>query len=323
MRDYATHLWANKRATDLAYARKLLHDAPGRTSYSLAAYMPRFLDGFICKYEWLEALEAPYELDLGQGRVFTCTPDAVYVAGKRTLFVDDYKTERWIRTDQDVRESFQARTYSLALAEKYGFSEVTFRFYNLRFRVERVVDFSPEELTATKTELLAVIRDLEADTAFAPTPCDACDYCPIAKGCPAGKRVPLDGDPATFAESLIVRDKQLSDDKKQLKAFLKKSGAVPIGNGKRGKYELIPTVKKSLTASRLREYFKVMEYSEEDALRCCVADLRATRGFLKSQGKLGELVLAGLGRLIEKKTSLTMRYLKKSKEATNGEGNAE
>lgn len=302
---YLRHLQKIRRSTDLSYARQLIASAPGRSIYALSEYMPRFIENYICDFEHIHSLEMPYELDLGNGRIVTCTPDAVFLVIDRKLFIDDYKSERWIRTGDQARKSFQGRFYSLCVADTLGFAEVAFRFQNMRYGVNREVTYSPEELEATRAELQALIRDLEQDKEFGPTPGNTCKNCPIARDCPAQSETPLDGDPTPFAESLVVREKALRDDKKILRSYIHEHGEVQI---RKGTYGFIPITKKYLPAFKLIQYFENVGYSEADAISLCSADLSRVESWLKGQGKPGKATAEGLTWIIGKRISLKMQF---------------
>jgi RecB family exonuclease len=119
--------------------------------------------------------------------------------------IHDYKTGRWVPSQETLDADRQLALYQIGVSSKHG-EETPVRLvwhYLLRDQV-RVSSRTREQLDALREETLELIGRIEEERAFEPRPSSLCSWCEFNDVCPAaaGLRGEASGprpDPATRA----------------------------------------------------------------------------------------------------------------------------
>lgn len=172
-------------------------------------------------------------------------PSAVYcgyidleiIAGNKGE-IWDYKTNRHIESESDIKADYQMPGYAWLLHSKYPFIEfpITVKKYFARYGVFREVQIEREDLQYFRKIVLDRIKSIESWEEFPPTICDSCKYCHLVdRLCPISDEVKdnlniHDEDTANEAVSRIhVMDSALKKIKRDLKSYMKSKDLGEVG----------------------------------------------------------------------------------------------
>jgi putative RecB family exonuclease len=112
--------------------------------------------------------------------------DRVARAPDGALEIHDYKTGRWIPSQETLDADRQLALYQIGVESKYGAGEPVRLVWHYLLRDQvRVSTRTPEQLAALRTETLGLIGRIEAETSFAPRPGSLCAWCEFNDVCPA------------------------------------------------------------------------------------------------------------------------------------------
>ena len=132
--------------------------------------------------------------------------DRVARAADGALEIHDYKTGRFVPSQQSLDQDRQLALYQLGLEGRFGAGEVRLVWHYLQRDQLRVSTRSRDQLDALRGRTIDLIDCIEAERAFEPKPsalCTWCEFnqlCPAASGKqPAGNRDRLDLDQAPSA----------------------------------------------------------------------------------------------------------------------------
>lgn len=112
--------------------------------------------------------------------------DRVARARDGVLEVQDYKTGKFVPSQQDLDADRQLALYQMGLGERYpGEESVRLVWHYLARGIVRQSQRSPEQLQALRHSTIAVIDRIRDETAFEPKKSRLCDWCEFKKLCPA------------------------------------------------------------------------------------------------------------------------------------------
>jgi putative RecB family exonuclease len=111
--------------------------------------------------------------------------DRIARAADGAIEIHDYKTGRWVPTQQALDEDRQLALYQIALAERYGDASIRLVWHYLSRDQVRVSTRSPEQLTRLRDDTARRIDEIEAEQSFAPRTSSLCGWCEFRALCPA------------------------------------------------------------------------------------------------------------------------------------------
>ena len=160
-------------------------------------------------------------------------------------YIDDYKTEHKVRSQEAVDRDPQARRYAWAIRQEYPHAvDCMFTFLNVRHGVRKDVYFPPDQfeelVEQVQAELVSAITCLEdrlaegAEPEFTPGEhCTWCDYfgkCPKAKAAEeAGTILVTEGNATEVAERITLRAVAQKRDRKALGDYTVTRGMLTVG----------------------------------------------------------------------------------------------
>jgi putative RecB family exonuclease len=112
--------------------------------------------------------------------------DRISRAPDGAIEIHDYKTGRWVPTQQNLDADRQLALYQIGVQSRHG-SESPVRLvwhYLLRDQV-RVSTRTPGQLADLRTKTIALIDRIESEQDFAPKPGNLCTWCEHNDVCPA------------------------------------------------------------------------------------------------------------------------------------------
>ncbi len=206
------------------------HQTPNRLIPELREMWVRHTEVFALDVDRIAALE--YQIVLGR---LSGTLDLVYAHPTELEVVDD-KTFWTMLTDDEVKNSFQARVYTLlARAHFPGFHTYRFTFAFVRFNKVSSVVFTQADLDQVELEANAAIARIEEAERTGSWPANvgpSCRYCQLK--CPIADQeqmLPVRFLPAQaqqVAAWLIPAEKKMSALKKALKQYCVANGPVVV-----------------------------------------------------------------------------------------------
>ncbi len=114
--------------------------------------------------------------------------DRVVRAADGALEIHDYKTGRWVPSQEKLDVDRQLALYQMGLEDRHG-SEGPVRLvwhYLLRNQI-RVSSRTRDQLDALRRDTTALIDRIEAERDYTPTPSSLCSWCEFNDECPAAK----------------------------------------------------------------------------------------------------------------------------------------
>ncbi|MFN3966950.1 MAG: diguanylate cyclase [Endomicrobiia bacterium] len=97
----------------------------------------------------------------------------------------DYKTGKFLPTQEEIKDDFQLRIYALASLKKYGLLPKKVSIYCLERNIKFSTEFQEEKINKTLEEIIQLYDRISQDKTFQPVKnhfCPACDYlviCPL------------------------------------------------------------------------------------------------------------------------------------------------
>jgi len=111
--------------------------------------------------------------------------DRIARAPDGAVEIHDYKTGRWVPSQETLDGDRQLALYQLGVTQRHG-RDAPVRLvwhYLLRDQV-RVSTRTPEQLDSLRTDTIGLIERIEAEREFAPRPSSLCDWCEFNDICP-------------------------------------------------------------------------------------------------------------------------------------------
>lgn len=111
--------------------------------------------------------------------------DRIARARDGAIEIHDYKTGRFVPSQQALDQDRQLALYQIALAPRYGDAPVRLVWHYLLRDQTRVSTRTPEQLDRLRAETAARIDEIEAERSFEPRPSTLCSWCEFRTICPA------------------------------------------------------------------------------------------------------------------------------------------
>lgn len=135
-------------------------------------------------YRLPAAVEAWFELPVGDHAIVVGSIDRVDIDEDGNLYVIDYKTNRKVKNRARVAGSLQLAIYALACEHLYGRLPVAVSLDFVVAGLEVRVPIEDIDLDAARTAVIDTAAAIRAD-AFPATPNRLCDWCDFRAVCPA------------------------------------------------------------------------------------------------------------------------------------------
>ena len=250
---YVEHCCRAGTPTDLSaidgIARSVYWDAEGPEPHSLpaerwpavAALARRWAESTIVDVEHTVAVEEMWAhplTSLDPVPYFYTAADHVLLNGDLAI-IRDYKTDRHVRTEAEVREDLQMRAYCWALAHQYPQAK--------RFRVEMAfvragvvieVDYGPEVVAQAEDSIIEAVNRVRGYRKRGQFPALAgayCQWCGFTAECPLLSKEPSQG-PITKADQADADAQELTALearrgvlRKRLSGWTSEAGPVTVG----------------------------------------------------------------------------------------------
>ena len=127
--------------------------------------------------------------------------DRVVRAADGAIEIHDYKTGRWVPSQQELDQDRQLALYQIGVETRYeGTATRLVWHYLLRDQV-RVSTRTPEQLEALRARTIELIDRIEAERDFEPQPSALCSWCEFNDVCPAMQANAPDAAPAAATGS--------------------------------------------------------------------------------------------------------------------------
>jgi len=252
---YDKHLVSERVQTDITWAPRALEEAKkalanpkrrgGPTKLASDEWaevediFTAFVDSHILDPEHVAAIEEMHRISM-DGYTFWAMIDLMEISGGGPR-ITDYKTDRHVRSDAEVKNDFQLGTYAWAIHTLSGYEEVYCQLDFVRYRTTKGVLFDLEAIKKVEKRVFDLIEAIRAEKEWAPTPGSHCSWCPWSEECPAVSDLPVKvttpEDAERVAGEVLVLEKQLKDRKAALKDWTAVGGALVVGGQEFGHFE--------------------------------------------------------------------------------------
>jgi RecB family exonuclease len=130
--------------------------------------------------------------------------DRIVRAADGAIEIQDYKTGRWVPSQQELDQDRQLALYQIGIAQRYGMASVRLVWHYLLRDQVRVSMRTPEQLDELRARTIELIDRVEAETEFAPTPSTLCSWCEFNDVCPAMAAKAAAATDAAIAEPVAL-----------------------------------------------------------------------------------------------------------------------
>ncbi len=112
--------------------------------------------------------------------------DRVVRAADGAIEIQDYKTGRWVPSQQELDQDRQLALYQIGVEGRYGDAAPVRLVWHYLLRDQvRVSTRTPEQLAELRTRTIELIDRVEAERDFEPQPSTLCSWCEFNDVCPA------------------------------------------------------------------------------------------------------------------------------------------
>ena len=128
--------------------------------------------------------------------------DRVVRAADGAVEIHDYKTGRWVPSQQELDRDRQLALYQIGVEARYeGATTVRLVWHYLLRDQVRVSTRTPEQLDELRARTIELIDRIEAECDFEPQPSALCSWCEFNDVCPAMRAAVSDAAPAAAIET--------------------------------------------------------------------------------------------------------------------------
>jgi putative RecB family exonuclease len=132
--------------------------------------------------------------------------DRIVRARDGAVEIHDYKTGRWVPSQQNLDQDRQLALYQIGVQEGFGAKAVRLVWHYLLRDQVRVSTRSAEQLDALRSSTARLIDRIEAEADFDPRPSSLCAWCEFRDVCPASRPTPEERAPAP-APAAMARER--------------------------------------------------------------------------------------------------------------------
>jgi putative RecB family exonuclease len=102
-------------------------------------------------------------------------------------YIIDYKTNNWLKSQEEIDSDSQLATYQIAIMEKYCTDKVILNWHFLNFNKLLQSKKSKEQIETLKKELIKSINEIESAKDYKTCKSALCDWCEYKTICPEFK----------------------------------------------------------------------------------------------------------------------------------------
>lgn len=174
------------------YSKDILIVKEGLTSENYRKMGEKYISDYYDSHKdddmTIIGLETQDRLTLPDGNSWHIRMDKLGCKGE-TYFVCDYKTNSWMKTQEEADSDRQLAMYSIWVKDKFkDAKKVILKWNMLAFDKEVISERSPEQLKALQQEVMDVIKQMqkaEKEGNFPRKQSALCDYCVYKEHCPS------------------------------------------------------------------------------------------------------------------------------------------
>ena len=104
-----------------------------------------------------------------------------------TYYIIDYKTNNWLKSQEEIDNDTQLATYQIAVMEEYDTDKVVLNWHFLKYNELLESKKTKEEIEKLKKELFEKIEKIENEKEYKPNKSRLCDWCEYKSMCPEFK----------------------------------------------------------------------------------------------------------------------------------------
>jgi len=314
---YDKHLVSERVQTDVTWAPRALEEAKkdlanpkrrgGPTKLASDEWaevediFTAFVDSHILDPERVAAIEGMHKISM-DGYTFWAMLDLLEISGGAPR-ITDYKTDRHVRSDAEVKNDFQLGIYAWVIHTLSGYEEAYCQLDFVRYRTTKGVLFDLEAIKKIEKRIFDLIEAIRAEKDWAPTPGSHCSWCPWAEDCAAVSDLPVSiaraEDAERVAGEILVLEKQLKDRKAELSNWTAVEGALVVGGQEFRHFE-----SRSLKPD-VEAFIKLMYEGGKDAYAYINVDGRKLKPLLKD-----DLLRAEIEAISEESVSTSFKHKK-------------
>jgi putative RecB family exonuclease len=127
--------------------------------------------------------------------------DRVVRAADGAIEIHDYKTGRWVPSQQELDQDRQLALYQIGVETRYEGTAMRLVWHYLLRDQVRVSTRTPEQLEELRARTIELIDRIEAERDFEPQPSALCSWCEFNDVCPAMQANAPDAAPAAATGS--------------------------------------------------------------------------------------------------------------------------
>jgi putative RecB family exonuclease len=116
--------------------------------------------------------------------------DRIVRARDGAVEIHDYKTGRWVPTQNDLDQDRQLALYQIGVERSYDANAVRLVWHYLQRDQVRTSTRTAEQLAALRDTTMQLIDRIEAESDFDPNPSTLCSWCEFRDRCPAAEGAP-------------------------------------------------------------------------------------------------------------------------------------
>jgi len=258
----------------------------------------RFTRGFVLNLDTFYGSEIKLAIDEEGHQVdwkadnafFRGILDRIDIEDNRVL-ITDYKTGWEITKDRAQLETY-------AWMAKTIFPQIdTFyvEHYFVRYNVKRYSELSTKDIERAERRVRRIVRKIQKDKEFSPTPSARCSWCPYVVRCAQlptlrGLELPLldsEEKAKEYAGKLLIVEEALKRVKQMLKEYCKKHGGIDVGDGVYGfHFTESPRIKE------VERFMHLLWDKGEDPLPYLTVNMRKAKPLLEKIPELQEITEA-------------------------------
>lgn len=247
---YIIHLQDKRKKTDIQFIDILLEnylgDLPKENYDDLTDIITRFKESFeLPDYDMFLYSEKDYAFTDNWSMINWFDPSTFFRAkidfiwvNKNILFIEDFKSNRYLPPPADVEGSFQLLIYALTVSKAFDinkFDKIIVRMNFVRYSKIYPFEITIDQIKETESRLIKYVNKIESTKEFKAQICGYCSMCSFRNLCSLYrthlKNFDVDTEnPVVLAKKLFIAKQFVKDVTALLRDIIEQSGPVKIGN---------------------------------------------------------------------------------------------
>lgn len=247
---YIMHLKKSKLKSDYAFldnsVENYLGDLPKENYDDLSEIMSRFKESFtLPDFDMFLYSEKDYAFSdvwsqmnwFDKSVFFRAKIDLIW-GNKNILFIEDYKTNRYLQPQSEVEGSLQLLLYAMTASKVFDiekFEKIIVRMNFVRYSTVYNFEITVDQIKETESRLIKYVNKIETTKEFKAQICGYCSMCSFRHLCSLYrthlKNFDVDTEnPVLLAQKLFIAKQFCKDVTGLLKDIVEQSGPIKIGN---------------------------------------------------------------------------------------------